>query len=167
MSELKPGMNPSSDREDHSAVSLVLDLFLPYRLNYLSNRISDSLSQIYRTEHGLTVSEWRAFALFGEYDKLTAKEISRMSKMDKTRVSRTIVELETKGLIEKQPHENDKRATYISLSQSGKDLINTLIPKALHWEDQLFEKIDSREYRELFRIITKLERRIAEIEGDA
>ena len=45
-------------------------------------------------------------------------------------------------------------------------MIDSLVPRALEWEDQLFERFDTREYRELFRIFTKLERRLTELEGD-
>ena len=87
-------MSRPVDRERHSAATRVLEQFLPYRLNHIFSRISDSLSKVYRAGYGLTVSEWRTLALYGEYDRLTATEISAMSRMDKTRVSRVISQLE-------------------------------------------------------------------------
>ena len=54
---------------------LILEDFLPYRLNRLAEAVSRDFSRIYRERYGLTRPEWRTLAALGQYGTMTAKQI--------------------------------------------------------------------------------------------
>jgi DNA-binding MarR family transcriptional regulator len=53
----------------------------------------------------------------------TAMDIARKSMIVKQTMSRTLKELEEKGMIVSKTNKNDKRSEYLELSDSGKQLI--------------------------------------------
>ena len=143
--------------------SLLLNHFIPYRLANLANTVSNAFSRIYRNSFGLTVPEWRILARLAEQDGLNSKLIGTISFMDKSKVSRAVKLLEDKGLLIRQPVEQDKRAWCLSLTEAGMDLYRQLVPITLEWESELLSVLDTTEYRDLMRIMDKLDTKAAEL----
>ena len=54
---------------------LILEQFLPSRLNRLAMDISQRLRVVYGAKYGLTVPEWRVLATIGQYGEITAKQV--------------------------------------------------------------------------------------------
>ena len=54
---------------------LLLENFLPYRLNRAAAQVSRDFRRVYGPHHDLTVPEWRVLATLGEFDEMTAKSI--------------------------------------------------------------------------------------------
>ena len=44
---------------DDNSEQIVLEQFLPYRLNVIAEIVSQSLSRIYSSQYGITIPEWR------------------------------------------------------------------------------------------------------------
>ncbi len=145
---------------ESKAGSLLLNQFIPYRMVNLAKQISDSLSQIYLEEFDITVPEWRILARLAEHDRQNAKCIGTVTFMDKSRVSRAVKLLDEKGYLFKEKDSLDNRATYLMLSDSGAELYHKIAPKALDWEAQLISALDISEYRDLMRIMEKLDQQL-------
>ena len=77
-----------SDRERAGTAAdiLVLEAFLPYRLNFLATRTGAALADIYTRSHGITPPEWRVLATIGQFGRITARDIAAHSNMHKTMV---------------------------------------------------------------------------------
>lgn len=144
--------------------AMMLNSFIPYRMANLANSISQACSKIYKDEFNITVSEWRILARLAEHDKLNAKDIGKVTFMDKSKVSRAVKILEEKGLLLKEKNESDNRASYLSLTEEGQTLYSQIAPKALEWEKELISILDASEYRDLMRIMEKLDNQISLIE---
>jgi len=142
------------------ATSLILRQFIPYRMVNLAKKISDSLSLMYGNEFGLTIPEWRILAHLAEHDRLSAKYIGEVTFMDKSKVSRAVKQLTTKGYLEKEKNEQDSRETFLSLTDLGQQLYRRVAPKALAWESELISVLDASEYRDLMRIMEKLDQQL-------
>lgn len=138
--------------------SLILQHFIPYRMVNLAAEISDSLSEIYTGTFGISLPEWRIIAQLAEQDMLLAKSIGEITSMDKSRVSRAVKTLLDKHYINKTKDSSDARASYLSLTEQGRVLYHQIVPKALAWEAELISSLDSDEYRDLMRILEKLDR---------
>ena len=80
--------------------------------------------------------------------------------MDKSRVSRALRLLEDKGYMVRRPDPADNRASFLSLTDNGHALYRQIVPLALDWEASFLEALDSAEYRDLLRVISKLETRL-------
>jgi DNA-binding MarR family transcriptional regulator len=138
--------------------SLILQQSIPYRMVKLAGNISDAMSEIYTGEFGISLPEWRIIAQLAEQDSLLAKDIGELTSMDKSRVSRAVKTLQDKQYINKDRDERDARASYLSLTENGRALYHRIVPKALAWEAELISTLDSDEYRDLMRILEKLDR---------
>jgi DNA-binding MarR family transcriptional regulator len=144
--------------------TVMLNLFVPYRMVNLATNISNACSKIYRSEFDISIPEWRILARLAEHERLNAKDIGRVTFMDKSKVSRAVKILEEKQLIHRQKDENDNRAAYLSLSEMGIKIYAKIAPKALDWEEELIGALDVSEYRDLMRIIEKLDQKVLKME---
>ena len=131
--------------------------FLPYRINNLAKRISDSLAMTYAERFNVSIPEWRVIAVLGENSAITSKTISHITLMDKTKVSRAVSDLLEKGVVKKQTLQSDGRAFNLSLSAKGKKLYRQISTLALSWEESFIECLDSTEKKAFLKTIEKLE----------
>lgn len=118
--------------------SLTLDNFIPYRLSYTSNLVSDVVALSYEALFGLKIPEWRMIAIAAESEGVTQQEISLQSRMDKVTVSRAAIALVDRGLLERKPNPADKRSHLLVLTNPGRALYAQVVPQALEIERSLF-----------------------------
>lgn len=143
-------MNTESD-------ALQLNDFIPYKINILSKKISNSLSSIYTEEFGITVPEFRVLVWLRSQPKIYAKDLCAYTLMDKTQVSRVIHGLEKRNLLTRQADSSDQRSYQLKLTVVGEALIDQIIPKAVAWEQRLLSVLTSRQYEGLQAAVEKLE----------
>lgn len=143
---------PTSSRSE-----LDLETFLPYRLANLAERISQALSSIYAEQYDLTIAQWRVLAWLQQSQPLTAKRICQLTAMDKARVSRAVAQLLERDLIQRRRDDTDQRTRWLTLTDTGHDLLDSVIPGALAWESDLVATLSEAEYRDFFRLLSKLE----------
>lgn len=146
--------------------AVMLNLFVPYRMANLATNISNACSKIYKNDFDLTIPEWRILARLAEHDKLNAKDVGEVTFMDKSKVSRAVKILEEKNYISRIKDTNDNRANYLSLKEEGRTMYKKIAPKALDWEKQLISVLDASEYRDLMRILEKLDKQVAIMESE-
>ncbi len=116
---------------------LQLNRFLPYRLNHLAENVSRSFSKIYADEFGIGIPEWRVVATLGEHTAMTARDIGKATSMHKTKVSRAVAALEKKGHLGRVANPEDQREQLLQLSDGGRTMYESLIPKALAYSKTL------------------------------
>jgi DNA-binding MarR family transcriptional regulator len=149
-------MRPSAEKMPTE--EFLLEEFLPYRLSLLSNTVSQGISAAYRAAHGLSVTEWRVIAILGRYPGLTASEIMQRGAMDKVAISRAVKNLLQRGLAERSALAEDRRRMPLRLtSDKGHSLLREVVPKALHYEQQLISVLSDDELGRLRRMMEKLQ----------
>jgi DNA-binding MarR family transcriptional regulator len=62
-------------------------------------------------------------------------------------------------------NEQDQRASYIALTQSGRSLYHQLVVKALEWEKSFLSVLSEDEATAFFKVLPKLEKRVQELSG--
>ncbi|WP_339724330.1 MarR family winged helix-turn-helix transcriptional regulator [uncultured Paraglaciecola sp.] len=137
-----------------------LEQFVPYRMVHLAANISLGLSKIYKDEFDITIAQWRVLAQLAAQQKLYSKDISNITSMDKSKVSRAVKTLESKGYLYKVTDKKDNRAAYLSLTTQGKTLYQKIAPKALQWERQLIAVLEQGEHKKLMEILEKLDKQV-------
>ena len=125
--------------------TLSLDDFVPFRLSYTSNLVSDRVANTYEALFGLRIPEWRLIAVVAEHDGITQQDIGCATRMDKVTVSRAAIALSDRGLIERAANPADKRSHLLRLSARGRELYASIAPKALELEARIFAGFDRRE----------------------
>lgn len=137
--------------------SFDLNQFLPYRLNRLADQVSEQLAHLYESSYSLTIAQWRVLAWLNQCEVLTAKQIRDATRMDKARVSRAVQSLVERELISRSPDQQDQRAHHLRLTETGRTLLNQLLPEAQAWESSLLASLSPAERNALLQAMTKLE----------
>ena len=114
-----------------------LDHFLPYLLNQAAEATSKDFQSIYRAAHGLTRTQWRVLANLGRFGAMTARDICRVSHMEKTKVSRAVAALEDRGILTRAPDPGDRRAEILSLTQQGAQVFADLGQRGITYDAAL------------------------------
>ena len=83
--------------------TLELDRYVPGLLVWVSNKLSASASQLYRSLHGLGVTEWRVLAYIELFHWSTGAQVCELIGLDKAAVSRSFGILEKLGLLQSRP----------------------------------------------------------------
>jgi DNA-binding MarR family transcriptional regulator len=140
---------------------LMLAEFLPYQLSITSNAVSDLIARAYRGRFALKVAEWRLMAVLGERAFATQRELCEATAMDKVTVNRASKALEDRGLIGRAPNAADGRSHHLTLTVTGRELYDQIVPMALSVEAAL---LTSEEALALAAMLAKLHARVAELE---
>ena len=98
---------------------ITLDDFWPYHAVVLADQISRHTLNIVKNEADLNLSQWRVLAAVAEKSGRSAAEVTAITPMDKTIVSRAVSSLITLGLITKTSDTSDKRRSSLSATQAG------------------------------------------------
>ncbi len=147
-----------SDSSDKAAINAQLELerFLPYRLNVLANKVSQSLSRIYADLYNIGIPEWRILVILGQFGEMTGKAVGLHTHMHKTKVSRAIAALEADTLVGRRASTVDRREALFALTSSGKSLYDELAPVALEFGQRLVDGLDEADHRAFDRVIDQL-----------
>ena len=146
--------------------SLKLDQFLPYRLSIASNRVSSAIATAYQALFGLRIPEWRLIAVIAESDGLTQQALGAATRMDKVTVSRAAIALVDRGLVERRPNPDDQRSHLLSLTAAGQTLYESVAPKALELEAQVFAGFSAAELATFKAMLERLEASAASLDPE-
>jgi DNA-binding MarR family transcriptional regulator len=138
------------------ASRLSLQAFIPYRLNWLAQVVSDGFAVAYSEIFGLAPPEWRVLATLGEFWQMSAKDIGQHSRMHKTRVSRAVLSLEKRRLLIRAPSAVDRREEILSLTETGRDIYDAVVPMAIQYQDRLLSGLSEADQASLDRLIRHL-----------
>ena len=141
---------------------LSLEAFLPFRLSFTSNLVSETVARAYAHLFGLSIAEWRLVAVMGESQGVAQAEIGRRTRMDKVTVSRAAIALTARGLVSKGLHPRDRRSHVLSLSASGRELYETVVPEALEIEAAIFGDFSREELAQFVRLLRRIDARAGE-----
>ena len=142
--------------EPEPPVQLLLEDFLPYRLNVAAAKVSEGLARVYSSRFGLDIPGWRVIATLGQFGRATAKAIGEHSQMHKTKVSRALMQLQARGLVERSPNPQDKREAFIALTPAGIAVYGEIVTLALAYQTDLLAALDEPQRRQLDMIIDRL-----------
>jgi DNA-binding MarR family transcriptional regulator len=111
--------------------------FLPYLLNQAAEATSRSFQATYRAQYGLTRTQWRVMANLGRFGAMTARDICRISHIDKTKVSRAVAGMAAEGLLTRTTSDQDRRAENLSLTPEGHEVFAQIGQRALAFDADL------------------------------
>ena len=103
--------------------------FWPYKAVFLADQVSRFTLSVARDTENLNLSQWRVLAAIAEKPGITAANVTRMTPMDKTLVSRAVQSLITLKLIRKLPDKDDKRRISLHTTQKGYNVYKDIASK--------------------------------------
>lgn len=149
--------------------------FLPYQLSIASNAVSSLIAERYRKRFGLKITEWRIMAVLGDAGqksgpisgpisgRLTQRDLTEATLMDKVAVNRACKVLEERGLIERVANEKDGRSHLLELTADGRAIHQEVMPLAKATERELCEGLEPAEEQALRALLERLRVRAGEI----
>jgi DNA-binding MarR family transcriptional regulator len=103
--------------------------YIDDNLGYLVNRTARLMAQMFSRRlqrHGVALAQWAILLFLYAKDGPTQRELSRVVAIEPPTVARTIDRMVRDGLVRREPHPHDGRATRIRLT-----------PRALALRDEL------------------------------
>ena len=143
---------------------LRLESFLPYRLSLLSNAISGAIAAVYGDKFAISMPEWRIMMILAEYPDVSADEVCRRTKIEKSVVSRAVARLLKRHLIKRDMDEKDRRRSILRLSETGLSVYDEVMPIARDYEAKLLKGLTREELGTFNGIIDKLMDKATRIE---
>jgi DNA-binding MarR family transcriptional regulator len=138
---------------------LILENFLPYRLNVLSAIVGHGFARLYSERFGISVPQWRVVAMLGQHGGQTSKEIGERTHMHKTMVSRAVGELERHGLVARELNRADKREAFLFLTDDGRRTYGEIVPLARDYAARLTAGLSVADRAAFDRIVEMLHAR--------
>ena len=133
-----------------------LESFLPYRLSLLSNAISGAIAAVYGDKFAISMPEWRIMMILAEYPDISADEVCRRTKIEKSVVSRAVARLLSRHLINRDVDEKDRRRSILRLSETGLSVYDEVMPIARNYEAELLADLTAEELEAFNDMIDKL-----------
>jgi DNA-binding MarR family transcriptional regulator len=140
---------------------LALELYLPFRLSVLSNRMTRAVARVYARKFRLMAPEWRTMAVLGRYGAMAANTVAERTAMDKVRVSRSVARLLKLGHITRRTDPVDRRRALLDLTPAGAMVYRQVVPLVLAVEADLLAGFTPEEVAALRSAIARLEARVA------
>ncbi len=150
-----------NDRATAQEPQLNLDMFLPYRLSVLSNRVSDAIARQYSARFDLSIPEWRIIAVLGQTPNLSARDVAKRTAMDKVQVSRAVTTLVAARRLTRSEDSNDARIARLALTTKGRAIYEEVAPLALRLESLLLSSLSAQERNTLQNLMHKLDRQVS------
>jgi len=143
-----------------------LERFLPYLLNQAAEAASRDFQATYRAAYGLSRVQWRVLANLGKFGAMTARDICRISHMEKTKVSRAVAALEDQGLLSRAPDPGDRRAEILSLTAKGAAVFADLGQRAIRYDAALRAELGAEATAQIDALLLRLVARGAGLPPD-
>ena len=112
-----------------------LDNFWAYQVVVLADQVSRYTLEVVRTEADLNQSQWRVLAAIADKPGRSSAEVTAVTPMDKTIVSRAVASLIKDGLIKRTPSQADKRIGALHMTKLGAqryELISSKLAETLN-----------------------------------
>ena len=155
---------PLEDRRPRQALDL--DNYIPALLTHLALKLSGGAATIYRSQFGLSLTDWRIMALLAGEPWMTAARVSKLYGYDKAAVSRGLNSMLAKGLIETRFQGNNRRRQHIALTSDGLKMHDEIVKIALSREAQLVAGLTDDERRTMVALLTRMSAEIPKLSGD-
>lgn len=133
-----------------------LEAFLPYLLNQAAEATSQGFATQYRDGYGMTRTQWRVLANLGRFGTMTARDICRISHIEKTKVSRSVAALEARGWLARETARDDRRAEILTLTDEGREVFAQLGTQALAYDRRLRERLGPAKFGALAAVLREL-----------
>lgn len=153
-------------RPDFAAPRGLLDL-LNYQMHLVLSFSTAGVTRMCEREFGITRHEWGYIGLLATFGALAPSELALRSGMDRSRTSKALVPLMTKGLIERRQVAGDGRRAQVALTAAGQRLYDAMLPRVVKIHRELLAPFDAAEVQLLATALDRLRRRAIEIETRA
>ncbi len=142
-----------------------IDDLLLYRLSQLSAAAGAMVVRLCEGSHGVTRREWGVVAQLYGHQGLLPSELADRMRRDRARTSRALTALVNKGLIERVTLPHDRRSAWVSLTPSGRQLYEVLMPQVQAINAQLVSVLSAEEAAVFDDVLERLRQQASTMQG--
>ena len=125
-------------------------------MSLLSNAVSGAIAAVYGDKFAISMPEWRIMMILAEYPDVSADEVCRRTKIEKSVVSRAVARLLKRHFINREIDEDDRRRSILRLSETGLSVYDEVMPIARDYEAKLLSGLTAEEMETFNTMIDKL-----------
>ena len=130
--------------------------YLSFKISILYRLMVRQSARFLNSTYDLSVAEWWTIGQLAVSSPSTVSELVDSTQNDKAQISRSAKALIAKGYVQKQDNPLDKRSSLLSLTDSGRELYEQVIPVRQETQNLLLEKLTTEEREVTERAIQKL-----------
>ena len=148
--------------EERDGTSAALKLWVVLARAYLS---IEARAAADAGRHGLTLAEFGVLEALYHKGPMLLGEVQRKILISSGGITYVVDQLEQKGLVERRPSPDDRRARYAALTRRGRALIKKIFPEHEEQLERALSGLSSCEQRQATELLRKLGRRAAELDA--
>ncbi len=133
-----------------------MEKFLPYLLFEAAEVTSETFSNSYKEQFNISRTEWRTLFNIGLHGPITGTEITKLSTLDKTKISRAIAKFEERGWIERIHTKENRRSHQVGLTTRGKEVFSQLSDLAEMFQTNFENSVGKEELENVVNMLNKL-----------
>jgi DNA-binding MarR family transcriptional regulator len=135
-----------------------LDLgnYLPYLLNRVGFALVSRFTADALKAHGLSIDQWRVLAALSNRGEQRQVDLSGMTSIDASTMSRLVSRLVRAGLVTRSRSETSNREVVVALSPKGRALVQRLIPIAVKLEQTASGGLSAKELAVAKRLLSRM-----------
>ncbi|MBD2848385.1 MarR family transcriptional regulator [Paenibacillus sp. IB182496] len=111
-------------------------------------------------EEGITPEQWSVLYQTARTDGLMLKQAAELAGKDRPTTTRIVLQLERKGLLRKRPDPLDRRASLLSITDSGRSLIARTLPIERQLGDEVRSWMSEQEFELLLELLWRINGRL-------
>jgi DNA-binding MarR family transcriptional regulator len=123
---------------DGAVAPRFVDDYLPALLAQASHLISSEFHVVARRQ-GFSVSDWRVLATLAGGQAISIGRLAQVAVIKQPTVTRLLDRMETKGQVERLPHDSDRRVTLVRITPAGARTVAKLMDLAREHEHRVLE----------------------------
>lgn len=127
------------------ARQLNLSDYLPYLINRFGVTLVLWFSEQALSGHKLTIAMWRVLAVLADNDRLRLTDLSNLTSIEPSTVSRIVTRLVSLGLVRRTRRATNNREVSVELTSKGLTVTADLIPMARDLERVAISGISKRD----------------------
>ncbi|MHA6261351.1 MarR family winged helix-turn-helix transcriptional regulator [Sporosarcina sp. CAU 1771] len=106
--------------------------------------------------YGVTPEQWSIISILCHQNGTTQKELAEAIDKDQTTVVRMIQSMERKGLVKKTFNAQDKRSSYLKLTEKGTEIKKIVLPIVKDAHQFVTNNLSEKELQHLQTLLNKL-----------
>lgn len=131
MSRRQPATTPPPVTE---RAALDFGNYLPYLVNRVGFALVDNFTRDALAPNDLSIAMWRVLAVLSRNDEQRQIDVSEMTSIDASTLSRLVTRLVEMKLVTRRRSETSNREVVVELTAKGGDIVDRLIPVAQELE---------------------------------
>ena len=140
-----------------SSLVVQRDRFVPYLLGRISRGIASAASILYRKRLGVGINDSRIVIVLARRPRITAKDLSEDTSLNKSVISRSLGTLKTKGIVRIDEREGRRE---VELTAAGRNLHDRISKVALEREDLMLQGFSMKEREVLIGYLHRLTKNV-------